>query len=71
MAAKFLDLNSLSGQRQSFALWNDERKVIAVVLFLSAITHRKVIHVNFLSLFLPYLQDHGLLKSANFATMAT
>ena len=71
MVAKFLDLNSLSGQIQSFALSNDERKVIAAVLFLSAITHRKVIHVNYLSLFLPYLEYHDLLKSANFATMAT
>ena len=47
MVAKFLDLNSLSGQKLSFALSNDERKVFAAVLFLSAITHRKVIHVNF------------------------
>ena len=70
MVAKFLDLNSLSGQRQSFALSNDEKKVFAAVLFLSAITHGKVIHVIFL-FFLPYLQNHGLLRSANFATMAT
>ena len=47
MVAKFLDLNSLSGQRQSFALSNDEKKVFAAVLFLSAITHGKVIHVIF------------------------
>ena len=34
--------------------------------------HRKVIHVNFFSIFfLPYLQDHGSFRSRNFATMAT
>ena len=47
MVAKILDLNSLSGKRQSFALSNDERKVIAAVLFLSAMMHRKVIQPQF------------------------
>ena len=33
--------------------------------------HRKVIHVNFVGFFLPYLQDHGLMRSRNRATLAT
>ena len=45
MVAKILDLNSLSGQRQSFALSNDERKVIAAVLFLSAIFYYYFCHI--------------------------
>ena len=39
MVAKFLYLNKLSWQRQPFALLNDERKVWATALFLSAIVH--------------------------------
>ena len=37
----------------------------------SAIMYRKVIHVFFFTFFLSYLFDHGLLRSKNFATMAT
>ena len=50
-------------------LSNDGRKVWATVLFLGAFMHSKVIHVNFFNFFLPYLQDHGLLRSRNFASM--
>ena len=74
MEAKFLDLNNLSLQRwpRPFALSNDGRKVWATVLFLSAMMHRKVIHVIFfVSFFLTYLQDHCLLISRNFATIIT
>ena len=68
--AKFLDLNNLSLQRRPSALSNDGRKVWATVLFLSAIVHRKVIHVIFfVSFSLTYLQDHCLLISKNLATM--
>ena len=49
MVAKFLDLNNFSWQRRPFALLNDGRKVWVTVLFLSAIMHRKVIHVIFFS----------------------
>ena len=52
------------------------RKVWANVLFLNAIIHWQVIHVNyFFFLFyfsaMPYLQDHGLLRSRYFATTVT
>ena len=67
MEAKFLDLD----RGLPFALSNDGRKLRGTVLFLSAITHRKVINVNFLLLFPLYLLDHGLFRSRNFATMAT
>ena len=60
--ATFLDRDGQS------ALSNDGRNVWATVLFLSAIMYMKVRHVNF---FLPYLQDHSLLGSRHFATMAT
>ena len=33
--------------------------------------YRFVLHVNFVVFFLPYLQDHGLLRSRNRATIAT
>ena len=56
MVAKFLDLNYRSWQRLSLALTNDRRKLWASVLFLSAIRHRKVIHVNFFVFFLLYWQ---------------
>ena len=66
---------NISGSQQPFltetghsALSNDGRNVWATVLFLSAIMYMKVRHVNF---FLPYLQDHSLLGSRHFATMAT
>ena len=72
MVAKFLDLNNLSSQQQPFALSNDGSEAWATVLLLSAIIHRKVIHVNFFSFFfLPDLQDHSLLRSRHFATMVT
>ena len=57
--------------RWPFALSNNGRKVWATVLFMSAIIHGKVIHVDFFLLFLSYLQDYGLLRSRSFATMAT
>ena len=71
MVATFLDLNNLSSQQQPFALSNDGSEVWATVLLLSAIMHRKVIHLNFFIFFLPDLQDHSLLRSRNFATMVT
>ena len=71
MVAKFLNPNNPSWQRRPFALLNDGRNVWATVLFLSAVIHRKVVHVNFFVFFLQYLQYHGLLRSRNFATMAT
>ena len=72
MVAKFLDLNNLSSQQQPFALSNDGSEAWVTVLLLSAIIHRKVIHVNFFSFFfLPDLQDHSLLRSRHFATMVT
>ena len=40
-------------------------------LFLSAITHRKVMSIFSFFFCLLYLEDHGLLRSRNFATMAT
>ena len=47
-------------------------KAICIVEFLSAIMHGTVIHLNgFVFFFSSYLQDHGLLRSRNFATMAT
>ena len=66
MVARFLD-------RDGHLLSNDEREVWATVVFLSAIMHRKIIRVIFFFsfFFLSYLQDHGLLRSRNFATMAT
>ena len=55
MEAKFLDLRNLSLQRRPSALSNDGRKVWATVLFLSAIVHRKVIHViSFLFFFFSF-----------------
>ena len=42
---------NLSWGRRSFALSNDRGKVLATVLFLNAIMHRKFIHVNFFVLF--------------------
>ena len=53
MVAKCLFLNN--------PLDRDSHLHCRVVLFLSAIMHRKVILVSFFVLFLPYLQDRGLL----------
>ena len=47
MVAQFLDRNNLSWQRRPFALLNAGIKVLATVLFLIAILHRRVIHVIF------------------------
>ena len=69
MVAKVLDLNNLSSQQQPFVLLNNGSEVWATILLLSAIMHRKVIHVIFFIFFLPDLQDHSLLRSRNFATM--
>ena len=71
MEAKFLDLNNLSWQRRPFALSNDGRKVWATIFILSAIMQRSHACHLYHFFFLPYLQDHGLLRSRNFATMAT
>ena len=63
--------SKISASQQSFlifALSNDGRKY---GLPFCSIMHRKVIHVIFFPFFLPYLQDHGLLRSRDFATMAT
>ena len=51
MVAKFLDLSITSWDRRPFALLDDGRKVLATVLFLSAILHEKVINVIFLKFF--------------------
>ena len=72
MVAKFLELNNFSWHRRPFALSKNGRKVWPIVLFLSATIYRKVINVNFfVFFFVPYLQEHGLLRSKNLATMAT
>ena len=59
-----------SWQRQPIVSPNDGRKVWATVLLLSTIMLRKVTDFNF-SFFLLYLRDHYLLRSRNFATIAT
>ena len=71
MVAKFLDLNYCSWHRRSSALTNDRRKLWAIVLFLSAIRHGTVIHVNFF-VFSAILAGPGrfLLRSRKVATMA-
>ena len=63
----------ISGSQQSLLTEtsNDGRKVWASVLFPSATMHRKVTQCIFSFFFLPYLQDRGLLRSRNIATMAT
>ena len=74
MVAKFLDLSITSWDRRPFALLDDGRKVLATVLFLSAILYEKVINVIFFLVllnFLPYLQEQGFLRSRNFTAMAT
>ena len=50
--------------------FNHAQESHVLLLFQSAKIHGKVIHVNFFLFFLPYLQDHSLLKSRNFATLA-
>ena len=64
MEAGFLDLNNFFGQRQLLALWSDGRK---------ALGDRFVSERNraIFSFSLRYLQDYCLLKSRDFATMAT
>ena len=72
MVARFLDLNNLSWQRRPFALSGDGRKLWATILFLSAIIHRShACQIVLFFFFLPYLQDHALLRSRSFATMVT
>ena len=51
MVTKSLDLNNLSWQIKPFALCSDGRIVWATVLFMNAIMHRKVMHINFLGFF--------------------
>ena len=70
MAARLRDLNNRSLQRLPFTLLNNRTEVWATVLFLSTIMHRKVMHVNSVIFFVPYLVDNGLLKSRNFAARA-
>ena len=60
-----LDLNNLSWQGRPFACSNDG-KVWATVLFLSAIMHKKGIHVNFFVLFVAWTT-----VCSDFDTMAT
>ena len=72
VVAKFQNLNDPSWWWWLFALSNNGRKVWATALFPGAIMHRKVILYLLVFLFLlPYFQDHGLLRSRNFATMTT
>ena len=59
----------ISTKRRAFALAKDGRIVWNTFFFLSAVKHRKVIHFK-ASVFPPYLQLHGLLRSRNFATVA-
>ena len=70
MVANFLDLHNLSWKRRAFALAKDGRIVWNTVFFLSAVKHRKVIHFK-ASVFPPYLQHYGLLRTRNVSTMAT
>ena len=72
MVVKFLDLNNPSWQRRPFAFSNERsgRKVWATVLFLRAIMHKKVIHVNFF-VFFCHICRITVLICRNFATMAT
>lgn len=56
--------------RRPFALSNDERKVLATVLFQEC-NRAQESHTCQFVVFLPYLQDRGLFRSRNFATMAT
>ena len=68
VVAKFLDLDN--DGHCIFERW--KRKVWTTVLLLSAIVHRlRRCQYFFGFFFLPYLQDLGLLKSRNFARMAT
>ena len=48
---KILDLNNLSWQIKPLALCNDGRNAWATVLFMNAIMHRNVMHINFLGFF--------------------
>ena len=69
---KFLDLNNFSWQRRPFALLSDGRKVWVTVLFLSAIMHRKVIHVNFFFFFFSaILAGPRFVEDQKFSIMAT
>ena len=77
MVARFLDHNNLSWQRQHLhrQMMQERYRLYglrwATVLFLSAIRHRNVIHVNFFIFFCHInLQDHGLFSSSNFASKA-
>ena len=45
------------------------RKVQAIILFLLAIMHRKVIHVHFWGFFLPLLAGPQFVEIQKFATM--
>ena len=68
----------ISGTQQSFltemaicTFVERSKKVWVTIFFLSAIMHRKVIHVHFFHFFLSHWQDHSLLRSRKFVTMAT
>ena len=72
MVAKFQDLNDPSWRRWLFASSNNGRKVWATVLFPRAIMHWKfILYMSVFLFLLPYLQDHGLLRSRNFVSMTT
>ena len=73
LSVNFIRLIRTRVTRNSPLTWlsNDGRKAWATILFQSAIMHRKVIRVIFFRFFLPYLRDHGILRSRNFDTMAT
>ena len=73
MVAKFQDLKLWSLLTvMAICIVEQWRKVWATVLFPSAIMRWKVILYMSVFLFLlPYLQNQGLLRSRNFATMAT
>ena len=76
-----LVISSESCNDHILLLWEVSRQVTMVANFLEVSwprrpplhcrTHGKFISVKFFSFFfLPYLQDHGLLRSRHFATMA-
>ena len=64
--------SKISGSQQSsltrrlLSLSNDGRKLLATVLFQSAIMHRKVIQVNFFSFFPAIFTGQRFLRFRNF-----
>lgn len=70
MVATFVDLNNLSWQT-AICIVERWKKEGATVLFQSATMYGKVIRIISFRFFPPYLRDQGLLRSKDFATMAT